>query len=237
MNHPTPFHRRSADAGFTIIELMIVLGIAALILAGVLIAVPALQRNQRNNNRRADISYVQARIVQFQGDNQGAMPDSDDDMAVVTGSDDDSTFYAATNSWDVAGDWELEAGTTGADGAADEYNIWVDAGDAADVALSANFSDPGDGDAAGGDPLPDEDHFDVFVGYSCASPTLAQPRTVGGTPADIDNYPNGGDADTPTYAAAGTVANIFVDEAGPSRGYAIVYKLEAQDVWRCIDNS
>ena len=60
---------------------MIVLGIAALILAGVLIAVPALQRNQRNNNRRADISYVQARIVQFQGDNNGQMPQTAANMA------------------------------------------------------------------------------------------------------------------------------------------------------------
>ena len=208
---------------------MIVLGIAALILAGVLIAVPALQRNQRNNNRRADISYVQARIVQFQGDNNGQMPQTAANMASAVGSDDDSVYYAATNSWLT---WNLEAGgASPADGAANEYNIWVDNGDATSATIDTDH-DPGRATAAGdADPLPDEDHFDVFIGYQCETPALTAP-TAGASNTPV--YPN---HTSNAFQAGGAVANQFVDEAGPSRGYAIVYKLEAQDVWRCIDNS
>ncbi|MCY4088545.1 MAG: type II secretion system protein [Candidatus Saccharibacteria bacterium] len=49
--------------GFTIVEVMIVLAIAGLILAVVFIAVPALQRNQRNGARRNDVAYIKAQLV------------------------------------------------------------------------------------------------------------------------------------------------------------------------------
>jgi prepilin-type N-terminal cleavage/methylation domain-containing protein len=56
---------RKSKEGFTIIEVMIVLAIAALILLVVFLAVPALQRSQRNNARKSDASRVAAAIVDF----------------------------------------------------------------------------------------------------------------------------------------------------------------------------
>lgn len=48
------------QGGFTIIEIMIVLAIAGLILLVVLLAVPALQRNARNTERKADVARLAA---------------------------------------------------------------------------------------------------------------------------------------------------------------------------------
>lgn len=46
--------------GFTIIEVLIVLAIAGLVMLIVFLAVPALQRNGRNNGRNADASRIAA---------------------------------------------------------------------------------------------------------------------------------------------------------------------------------
>ena len=55
---------------------MIVLAIAGLILAIVFIAVPALQRNARDTQRKADISAIQGGINTYQGNNNGDIPDT-----------------------------------------------------------------------------------------------------------------------------------------------------------------
>jgi len=60
--------------GFTIIEVMIVLAIAALILLVVFLAVPALQRSQRNSARKTDASRVAAAVVDFTSNNTGGLP-------------------------------------------------------------------------------------------------------------------------------------------------------------------
>ena len=49
---------KSKQRGFTIIEVALVLAVAALIFLVVFLAVPALQRNQRNDARRRDIAFV-----------------------------------------------------------------------------------------------------------------------------------------------------------------------------------
>ena len=60
--------------GFTIIVVMIEPAIAALILLVVFLAVPALQRSQRNNARKSDSSRVAAAVVDFTSTNQGNLP-------------------------------------------------------------------------------------------------------------------------------------------------------------------
>lgn len=49
---------QKSEKGFTIIEVMIVLAIAGLILLIVFLAVPALQRNSRNTQRKSDIGRI-----------------------------------------------------------------------------------------------------------------------------------------------------------------------------------
>ena len=63
-----------ASAGFTIIEVLIVLAIAGLILVVVLIAIPQLQRNQRNSARQAILSRMATEISSYAGNNNGKVP-------------------------------------------------------------------------------------------------------------------------------------------------------------------
>ena len=49
---------KSKNEGFTIIEVMIVLAIAGLILLIVFLAVPSLQRNSRNTQRKSDVGRL-----------------------------------------------------------------------------------------------------------------------------------------------------------------------------------
>lgn len=60
--------------GFTIIEVVLVLAIAALIFLMVFIALPALQRNQRDTQRRSDVGRVTSQIEQYKTNNKGAVP-------------------------------------------------------------------------------------------------------------------------------------------------------------------
>lgn len=61
----------SSARGFTIIEVLIVLAIAGLILVIVLIAVPQLQRNQRNEARKNDAARVATSVSNWVANNNG----------------------------------------------------------------------------------------------------------------------------------------------------------------------
>lgn len=65
---------KKQTSGFTIIEVLIVLAIAGLILLIVFLAVPALQRNNRNTQRRNDVSAILGGISEFVSNNNGALP-------------------------------------------------------------------------------------------------------------------------------------------------------------------
>jgi prepilin-type N-terminal cleavage/methylation domain-containing protein len=60
--------------GFTIIEVVLVLAIAGLILLMVFIALPALQRGQRDTQRRNDMARVMSQITNYQTNARGAVP-------------------------------------------------------------------------------------------------------------------------------------------------------------------
>lgn len=61
--------------GFTIIEVVLVLAIAGLIFLMVFVALPALQRNQRDTARKNDASTVVAAINSFKSNSRGELPD------------------------------------------------------------------------------------------------------------------------------------------------------------------
>lgn len=65
---------KKKDEGFTIIEVMIVLAVAGLILVIVLIAIPQLQRNQRNAARKNIVARVSTEVASYAGNNNGALP-------------------------------------------------------------------------------------------------------------------------------------------------------------------
>jgi len=60
--------------GFTIIEVLIVLAIAGLIMLIVFLAVPALQRNSRNNGRRNDVGRMGSAVSEYAANNNGSLP-------------------------------------------------------------------------------------------------------------------------------------------------------------------
>ena len=63
--------RNRKEEGFTIIEVLIVLAIAGLILLIVFLAVPALQRNSRNTQRKDDAAHIAGAISDFIANNSG----------------------------------------------------------------------------------------------------------------------------------------------------------------------
>ena len=60
--------------GFTIIEVVVVLAIAGLIFMMVFLALPALQRSQRDTQRRDDMSRFLSQVNQYQANNRGKVP-------------------------------------------------------------------------------------------------------------------------------------------------------------------
>lgn len=71
--------------GFTIIEVMIVLAIAGVIMGIVFIAIPALQRNARNEQRNADASRALAAVGECLGNKNGQIASCDSNGATEVG--------------------------------------------------------------------------------------------------------------------------------------------------------
>ena len=65
---------KEGSRGFTIIEVVLVLAIAGLIFLMVFIALPALQRNQRDTQRKNDMGRLQTAIVNYTSSNRGNLP-------------------------------------------------------------------------------------------------------------------------------------------------------------------
>lgn len=64
------------EKGFTIIEVVLVLAIAGLIFLMVFIALPALQRSQRDGQRKSDVSRILTQLTSYTTNNRGSIPAS-----------------------------------------------------------------------------------------------------------------------------------------------------------------
>jgi prepilin-type N-terminal cleavage/methylation domain-containing protein len=64
----------SQKQGFTIIEVVLVLAIAGLIFLIVFLALPALQRSQRDTQRRSDLARFLSQLTQYESNKQGSLP-------------------------------------------------------------------------------------------------------------------------------------------------------------------
>lgn len=88
--------------GFTIIEVVLVLAIAGLIFLMVFVALPALQRSQRDTARRNDMSRVDTSLVQWQTNHStdnNNLPNAGSNAVKWTGTD---TLPAANESCNLA---------------------------------------------------------------------------------------------------------------------------------------
>lgn len=66
--------KQQKQEGFTIIEVLIVLAIAGLIMMVVFLAVPNLQRNSRNTQRKSDVSAIVGGMSEYVNNNAGQLP-------------------------------------------------------------------------------------------------------------------------------------------------------------------
>lgn len=70
--------QKKKEKGFTIIEVVLVLAIAGLIFLMVFIALPALQRGQRDTQRRDDVSRFISQLNSYATNNRGSLPSEGD---------------------------------------------------------------------------------------------------------------------------------------------------------------
>ena len=83
--------KKNKEKGFTIIEVVLVLAIAGLIFLMVFIALPALQRNQRDTQRKNDMGRVQTAVQNYQSTNRNTLPP---DATLTASSDNANSFIS-----------------------------------------------------------------------------------------------------------------------------------------------
>ena len=88
-------HKKS---GFTIIEVVLVLAIAGLIFLMVFIALPALQRNQRDTQRKNDMSRLSDAIKSWRSNNRGITLKSETTLDITDQDNDGTKWGSAPNS-------------------------------------------------------------------------------------------------------------------------------------------
>lgn len=95
-------------SGFTIIEVVLVLAIAGLIFLMVFLALPALQRSQRDTQRRDDMARFASQVTQYQTNNRGRVPNTSlaslGSVWVTTSDNADVTEIPGVSTTD-SGDW------------------------------------------------------------------------------------------------------------------------------------
>lgn len=104
------------EKGFTIIEVVLVLAIAGLIFLMVFIALPALQRNQRDTARKNDMSIIASAISSAKSANRGSFPSQETLRQYVTNLSDNTSAAGVTRVTDGAGprtvtQEQMDAGT------------------------------------------------------------------------------------------------------------------------------
>lgn len=84
------------EKGFTIIEVVLVLAIAGLIFLMVFIALPALQRSQRDSARKSEVGTVASAITSYQSNNRGSSPTAIQIGQYITGNNSDTLDSGST---------------------------------------------------------------------------------------------------------------------------------------------
>lgn len=118
--------------GFTLIELVIVLAIAALILAGVLVAVTGAQKARRDTQRKDDMGKIASYLEQYASNHGGDYPNSSATLSTFV-----STYVTGNNLKDPsAGTYTMSYTSPAAPGSLATINYQV------------NFTCPSGGGAA-----------------------------------------------------------------------------------------
>ena len=158
-NHQS-FIKSNSRSAFTIIEVVLVLAIAGLIFLMVFIALPALQRNQRDTQRKNNISLLKDAIERYKANNKGKLPWP----YGVAGSQNTNNFGSNYLKWDT--EFKDPSG----------INLSLVVNDAYVIARMESWVHPGYAAYANGGA----NYIFLFVGYKCNGTTS--------TPAGQNNY-------------------------------------------------
>ena len=116
--------------GFTIIEVVLVLAVAGLIFMMVFLALPALQRSQKDTQRRDQLSGLVTQIIQYQANNRNKLPTMSTTAATVSTFNDDGKVLdgsnVATTGWPgFYNNYLLAGGDVFDDPHGDQYKLYV----------------------------------------------------------------------------------------------------------------
>ena len=210
----------NSKKGFTIIEVVLVLAIAGLIFLMVFVALPALQRSQRDTARRNDMARVSTSLVQYQTNYSSAASN------LPVGP---SGYIASTTSSDI------NAGGSMGDSAKNFIQRYLNSG--TDSAKNT-FKDP------------DGKLYNMFItdDYSdgeLTSPGLPQTGQIPTPEGDYitmkltpsnDGYTVGSDfKDHVVYIIPGATCDGETAVKAGKNNYAVLYRLEGAGVY-CIDD-
>lgn len=188
--------------GFTIIEVVLVLAIAGLIFMMVFLALPALQRAQRDTQRRDDMARFAAQISQYQTNNRGRVPDNDATKGLWVTTSDNADTESNVKDDGYNSFSSPSTNTTGSWGAFLDNYMW---------AANDDFTDPG------GTPYAVGDHG-----------KLSDDGSSGVSGGDISDLK---DMDFVIHVWHGAICGtdegtVEASTSGSTRKLAFVYKLE-----------
>ena len=96
--------------GFTIIEVVLVLAIAGLIFLMVFVALPALQRGQRDAQRKSDLTRISVQMTSYLTSTRGSIPTTNESFTTFV-----KGFLKGTSTTDTAGGVNTITTTAGND--------------------------------------------------------------------------------------------------------------------------
>lgn len=218
----------NSKQGFTIIEVVLVLAIAGLIFLMVFVALPALQRSQRDTSRRNDMSRVDTSLVQYQTNHSNLSVNLPDvgTTAVSWTAPKDNTFGTSGCSTNIACQFIRD---------------YMNTGSSENDGKKNNFEDP-DGTPYSIVITPNWDlHDPTGVTYTPeAGGANAAKSQLSGEPANgftIANVEGGGEAYDAhvIYIVPGGRCSGDKVLKSTKRHFAILYRLEGAGTY-CIDD-
>ena len=221
----------NSKEGFTIIEVVLVLAIAGLIFLMVFVALPALQRSQRDTQRRNDMSRVDTSLVQYQTNHSNLSVNLPDVGATAV-------------SWTAPKDNTFKVGSSngcGSNIACQFIRDYMNTGSSENDGKANNFEDP-DGTPYSLVITPNWDlKTPTAVTYtpaagsaSTAKAALTGDTTNGFTITNVEGGGNAYDAHVIFIVPGGRCSGDKVLKS-TKRHFAILYRLEGAGTY-CIDD-
>ena len=218
----------NSKKGFTIIEVVLVLAIAGLIFLMVFVALPALQRSQRDTQRRNDMSRVDTSLVQYQT-NHSNLTNNLPDVGSGQG--------ATSAVWSAPTDNTFGEGGCNHNIACEFIRDYMNTGSSENDGKPNNFADPN------GTPYslvitPNWEGGAKLTGAANGTSKLAEGETVDGevtyTIKESEAGKNAFDAYT-IYIIPGGRCIGSGASTSTKRHFAILYRLEGAGTY-CIDD-